>query len=69
MTYLFYIVNIIAVDDLVTQGARASATMIFIMLNRINSAPARKGLMYHYQLGINPLAIHTYIQQFGIKYD
>ena len=28
-------------DVLATQGARASATMIFIMLNRINSVPAR----------------------------
>ena len=29
-------------DVLATQGARASATMIFTMLNRINSVPARK---------------------------
>ena len=27
-TYLFYIVNIMTADDLVTQGARAAATMI-----------------------------------------
>ena len=31
-------------DVLVTQGARASATMIFTMLDRINSALARSGL-------------------------
>ena len=31
--YLFYIVNIIAADCLAMQGARASATMIFTMLN------------------------------------
>ena len=37
MAYLFYIVNIMAVDDLETQGAGASATMIFTMLNRNNS--------------------------------
>ena len=35
-TYLFYIVNIVAADDLATQGARASATMIFTILNRIS---------------------------------
>ena len=43
-TYIFYIVNIMAADDLVTQGARASATMIFILLNQINSVPACWGL-------------------------
>ena len=31
-------------DDLATQGAGTSSTMIFTMLNWINSAPARKGL-------------------------
>ena len=31
-------------DALATQGARASESMIFTMLNRINSVPARKGL-------------------------
>ena len=35
------IVNIMGVDVLATQGARASAAMIFTMLNRINSVPAR----------------------------
>ena len=36
-------------DVLATQGARASAIMIFTMLNRINSVPARQGLMeLHY---------------------
>ena len=30
-------------DVLATQGARASATMMFTMLNQINSVPARKG--------------------------
>ena len=38
-TYLFYIVNIMGADVLMTQGARASATMIFTMLNWINSVP------------------------------
>ena len=33
-------VNIMCVVVLVTQGARASATMIFDMLNRINLVPA-----------------------------
>ena len=42
-TYLFYIVNIIAADDLATPGARASATVIFTMLNRINSVSHVKG--------------------------
>ena len=41
MTYLFYIVNIMAADGLATQGATASATTILNMLNRINSVPAR----------------------------
>ena len=31
-------------DVLATQGARASATMIFTMLNRINPVPAREEL-------------------------
>ena len=33
-TYLFYIVNIMAADGLVTQGARAWTIIIFTMLNR-----------------------------------
>ena len=37
--YLFNIVNIIVVDVPATQGARASATLIFAMLNPINSVP------------------------------
>ena len=39
-TYLSYIVNIMAADVLVTQGARASATMILTMLIRINKYTA-----------------------------
>ena len=39
-TCLFYMVNIMGVDVLATQGARASATMIFSMLNRNNSVSA-----------------------------
>ena len=35
--YLFYIVNIMGVDVLTTQGGRASATVIFSMLNQISS--------------------------------
>ena len=38
-TLLFYIVNIMVANRLATQGARASPTMIFILLNRINSVP------------------------------
>ena len=37
--YLFYMVNIKGVDDLVTQGARASETMILTQINRDNSVP------------------------------
>ena len=44
LAYIFYIVNIIDVDVLVMQGARASETMIFTLLNGINSVLARKGL-------------------------
>ena len=40
-TYLFYIVNIMAADDLSTQGARASATMILTMLHHIHWVPTR----------------------------
>ena len=40
-TDLFYIVSIMDADVLATQGARASAPMIFTMLNRINLVPAR----------------------------
>ena len=36
-TYLLYIVNIMGADVLETLGAKASATMIFTMLNQINS--------------------------------
>ena len=43
-TYLAYMVNIMAADGLATQGARASATMILTLLNRIISAPHVKGL-------------------------
>ena len=43
MIYLFYMFNIMAADGLATQGDRASATMIFDMLNRIDSVPARWG--------------------------
>ena len=34
-------VNIMGADVLATQGARASATMIFTLLNQINLVPAR----------------------------
>ena len=40
-TYLLYIVNIMIVYVRATQGARATATMIFTMLNRISSISAR----------------------------
>ena len=33
-----------AADDLTTQAARASVTMIFTLLNCIDSVPARYGL-------------------------
>ena len=36
-TCLVYKINIMAADDLATQGVRASATMILTMLDRINS--------------------------------
>ena len=42
-TYLLYIVNDMGADVLATQGPRASSTMIFAMLNRINSVPHFKG--------------------------
>ena len=41
MAYLFYIISIIAVEDLVTQGAMASETVILTSVNWINSFPAR----------------------------
>ena len=39
-SYLFCIVNIMAADVLVMQGARASVTMILTMLNQDDSVPA-----------------------------
>ena len=42
-TDLFYIVNIMGADVLVTQGARASATMIITMLNQLIWSPHIKG--------------------------
>ena len=45
-TYLFYIVNVMDADALVIQGAKASATMILVMLNQINSVPAHSGLIF-----------------------
>ena len=44
-TFLFYIVNIMAANYLAMQGDRASASMIFNMLNWINSVPACYGLI------------------------
>ena len=41
LPHLFYIANTMSADVLATQGARASSTMIIILLNRINSVPAR----------------------------
>ena len=43
-TYLFYLINIMGVDVLGTQGGRASAVMIVIMLNRIIRCPRFTGL-------------------------
>ena len=39
-TCLFYEASIMGADVLVMQGARASTTMIFNVLNQINSVPA-----------------------------
>ena len=39
MTYLVYIVNIMAADNLATQGARALAAMILTWFNRDNLVP------------------------------
>ena len=41
LTYLFYIANIMASDALAPRVARASAAIIFTILNRINSVPVR----------------------------
>ena len=41
MAYLHYIVEIMAGDDLATQGDRASATMMVTKLNQDNSVLAR----------------------------
>ena len=43
-TYLFYVVNIMGTDVLAKQGAKASAAMVFSMLNRFYSVSARSGL-------------------------
>ena len=44
-TYLFYIVNTMVADVLVTQGARASATMILTLLKWDNLVPTREELI------------------------
>ena len=41
----FHIDNIMATDDLATQGARASAAMILTQLNHDSTVPARCGLI------------------------
>ena len=43
-TCLFYIANVVGAIVLATQGARASSTMIFTLLNRDNSIAARSRL-------------------------
>ena len=48
--YLFYIVNIMAADELAMQRARASATMIFHMLNHIDLVPTSLRLRLFYFL-------------------
>ena len=42
-TYLLYIDRIMGADFPATQGARSSATIIFTVLNRVHSVPARQG--------------------------
>ena len=46
-------VNIIAADDRAMEGARALATMIFIILNRINLVPTGQGSIQ------NRINVHT----------
>ena len=43
LTYvrILYLFNTMGANVLATQGAKASAAMIFTMLNRIHSVPAR----------------------------
>ena len=41
ITYLFYVVNIMRADVLTMQWARGSATMIYTILDGIDSVPAR----------------------------
>ena len=53
VTCLFYTFNIMVADVLATQGARASATMILSMLNRINFVPERQGLIKIYQFWLH----------------
>ena len=54
-TYLFYIINIMGADAMATQGARAAATMILTMLNRISLVPALKGINYCINFILNVL--------------
>ena len=43
-TYVFYTVSIIGADVLPSQGTRASAPFILIVLNRNSSFPAPRGI-------------------------
>ena len=52
-SYPFYLVNIMGADHLATQGARASATMILILLNQDYSVPACLELRQHWQTKLN----------------
>ena len=50
-----------AADVLVTQGARASATMILTLFNHDNSVPACQELILHFT------AYHTYIKTYHME--
>ena len=54
-----------AADDMATQGARASATMMFTMLNWINSVPASSGLTW---FSFSPRVLFTSIIKCGWNY-
>ena len=59
-TYLFYVDNVMSPYAQATQRNRTPATMIFTMLNRINSVPARSG---------SPLQYRVVITKYSPKYS
>ena len=65
MTYVLYIVNIMASDDMAPCVARVSATMVITMLDRIHSVPTRRVLLRNGPDEIGSSHIHNILHMNG----